>query len=81
MPSRIKHIALHTDDPAKTAEWYKEVFGLDELSRRPKDTGDEGVWLSDDGLLAGAPALDGLSDEALLQLLEELVGGSAGGSV
>ena len=28
MPARIKHIALHTDDPAKTAGWYKEVFGL-----------------------------------------------------
>ena len=47
MPSRIKHIALHTDDPAKTADWYKEVFGLQELHRRPNDTGDEGVWLSD----------------------------------
>ena len=34
---------------------------------------DEGeAWLSDDGLLAGAPSIDGLSDEALLELLEEL---------
>ena len=30
------------------------------------------LWMSDDGLLAGAPSLEGLSDEALLQLLEEL---------
>lgn len=45
--ARIKHIALSTDDPAKTAEFYKKVFGLQELHRRPKDTGDEGVWLSD----------------------------------
>ena len=30
------------------------------------------AWLSDDGLLAGAPSIDGLSDEALLELLEEL---------
>lgn len=38
------------------------------------------IWLSDDGLLAGAPALDELSDEALLQLLDELTVGSTGGS-
>ena len=45
--ARIKHIALHTGDPAKTAEFYKEVFGLDELRREPRDTGEEGVWLTD----------------------------------
>jgi hypothetical protein len=38
------------------------------------------IWLSDDGLMAGAPLLDGLSDDALLQLLDELVVGSSGGS-
>lgn len=41
------------------------------------------LWLSDDGLLAGAPELDALSDEALLQLLEELtqeIGGGSGGA-
>jgi len=45
--ARIKHIALVTDDPAKTAEFYKENFGLTELYRRPTDTGAKGVWLSD----------------------------------
>jgi catechol 2,3-dioxygenase-like lactoylglutathione lyase family enzyme len=45
--ARIKHIALSTDDPAKTAEFYKKVFGLSELHRRPTDTGADGVWLSD----------------------------------
>ncbi|MGQ4808469.1 hypothetical protein NKDENANG_01852 [Candidatus Entotheonellaceae bacterium PAL068K] len=45
--ARIKHIALATDDPAKTAAFYKEVFGLTELRRRPADTGADGVWLSD----------------------------------
>lgn len=39
------------------------------------------LWLSDDGLLAGAPALDDLSDEALEALLDELALGGAGGSV
>jgi len=38
------------------------------------------IWLSDDGLLAGAPLFDDLSDDALLQLLDELSIGSAGGS-
>ncbi len=34
------------------------------------------VWASDDGLIAGEPALDGLSDEELLALLEELEAGA-----
>ncbi|MGH7040486.1 MAG: VOC family protein [Stellaceae bacterium] len=45
--ARIKHIALVTDDPAKTAEFYKQHFGLTELYRMPDDTGSKGVWLSD----------------------------------
>jgi catechol 2,3-dioxygenase-like lactoylglutathione lyase family enzyme len=45
--ARIKHIALVTDDPAKTAEFYKQQFGLTELYRRPSSTGEHGVWLSD----------------------------------
>ena len=39
------------------------------------------LWLSEDGLLAGAPALEALSDEALLQLLDELAAGTSGGAV
>lgn len=34
------------------------------------------VWASDDGLIAGSPSLDGLSDAALLALLEELEAGA-----
>ena len=45
--ARIKHIALHTEDPAKTAAFYKEVLGLHELDRKPDESGSEGVWLSD----------------------------------
>src|SRR5205085_7537779 len=45
--ARIRHIALVTDDPAKTAEFYKQHFGLTELYRRPSNTGERGVWLSD----------------------------------
>jgi anti-sigma factor RsiW len=40
----------------------------------------QGLWLSDDGLVAGAPSLEDLSDEALAQLLDELTVGSAGGA-
>ena len=35
------------------------------------------LWLSDDGLIAGAASLDQLSDEALEQLLSELAMGGA----
>lgn len=38
------------------------------------------VWSSEDGLVAGAPSLDALSDEALRQLLDELTVGGAGGA-
>jgi catechol 2,3-dioxygenase-like lactoylglutathione lyase family enzyme len=63
--ARIRHIALVTDDPAKTAEFYKEHFGLTELYRRPGDSGEHGVWLSDGYIYfailkygdAGAPKL------------------------
>ena len=45
--ARIKHIALSSENPAQTAAFYKEVFGLTELRRKPADTGEEGVWLTD----------------------------------
>ena len=43
----IRHVAIASKDPAGTAEFYKKHFDLKELYRRPRDTGDEGVWLSD----------------------------------
>ncbi len=40
--------------------------------------GDDGLWLGEDGTIAGAPALDALSEEELEALLEEIsLGGSA----
>ena len=45
--ARIKHVAISSKDPAGTAEFYKKHFDLKELYRRPRDTGDDGVWLSD----------------------------------
>lgn len=38
------------------------------------------IWVSDDGLVAGAPSLGDLSDEALLQFLDELTTGAGGGA-
>lgn len=38
------------------------------------------VWFTDDGMIAGAPALDGLSDDALQALLDELGNGGTGGT-
>ena len=61
-----------TADPAP--ETPAEVPGF------ATETEEGEVWLSDDGLLAGAPALDDLSDEALLQLLDELTVGPSGGA-
>ena len=45
--ARIKHIALHTEDPSTTADFYKQTFGMDELRIEPRDIGTEGVWLTD----------------------------------
>ena len=39
---RIKHIALRTPDPEKTAAFYKKVFGLEEVGLARS-----GVYLSD----------------------------------
>jgi catechol 2,3-dioxygenase-like lactoylglutathione lyase family enzyme len=43
----IRHVAIASKDPAATAEFYKKHFDLKELYRQPKESGDEGVWLSD----------------------------------
>ncbi len=41
--ARIKHIAITTKEPVKTAEFYKSAFGLKELRRSPNGA----VFLSD----------------------------------
>jgi predicted anti-sigma-YlaC factor YlaD len=41
------------------------------------ESGSTDLWLSDDGLVAGAPTLDDLTDEALEQLLNDLGTGGA----
>jgi hypothetical protein len=45
-----------------------------------QEVAEEDVWLSEDGLVAGAPMFDGLSDEALGALLDELSLDQTGGA-
>lgn len=40
--AKIKHIAIRTPDPEKTAAFYKEVFGLEEVGKAGS-----GCYLSD----------------------------------
>ena len=58
--ARIKHIAIRTPDPEKTAAFYKEVFGLKEVGQARA-----GFYLSDGYInlailnLLPVPMLDG----------------------
>lgn len=56
-------IGVSTDRPVATGSSIPDFAS---------ETEEGQLWLSDDGLLAGEPSLDGLSDEALMELLEEL---------
>lgn len=66
------------------------ALGLGMSSERPqtavevpgfaREVDEEAGWLSDDGLVAGAPMFDGLSDEALTALLDELTLAQSGGA-
>lgn len=40
--AKIKHIAIRTPDPEKTAAFYKKVFGLEEAGKARS-----GVYLTD----------------------------------
>lgn len=41
--AKIRHVAISTENPRQTAEWYKEVFGLEEVGTNGRD----GIYLSD----------------------------------
>ena len=57
---RIKHIAIRTPDPEKTAAFYKDVFGLKEVGRARM-----GCYLSDGYInLAILKSRDGASAES-----------------
>ncbi len=40
--AKIKHIAIRTPDPEKTADFYKKVFDMEEVGKAGS-----GVYLSD----------------------------------
>ena len=44
--AKIKHIAIATQDPDKTAGFYKDVFGLEEVGKVSGENA-EGYYLSD----------------------------------
>ena len=43
---KLRHIALHTPDPEKTAEFYKRVFDMAEVGRTDSPIA-KGIYLSD----------------------------------
>jgi catechol 2,3-dioxygenase-like lactoylglutathione lyase family enzyme len=46
---KLRHIALHTPDPEKTAEFYKHAFEMVEVGRTDSPLA-EGIYLSDGDL-------------------------------
>jgi methylmalonyl-CoA/ethylmalonyl-CoA epimerase len=44
--AKLRHIALHTPDPEKTAEFYKRVFDMVEVGRTDSPSA-QGIFLSD----------------------------------
>lgn len=45
--AKIRHIAIATKDPVKTAEFYKKAFGFTEIRRSKDFTNGGGVFLTD----------------------------------
>ena len=45
--ARLRHIAIATKDPAKTAAFYQKVFGLKFVKQVPDSPRGGGVFLSD----------------------------------
>ncbi|MCC6178279.1 MAG: VOC family protein [Chloroflexi bacterium] len=43
---KLRHMALHTTDPEKTAEFYKQVFEMAEVGRTDSPYA-QGIYLSD----------------------------------
>ena len=66
--AKIKHIAIATQDPEKTANYYKEVFDLEEVGKVNNDNA-EGYYLS-----------DGHINLAILKFKNEVVAGEEFGT-
>ena len=66
MPSRIEHIAITAKDNAKVAEFYKTVFGMQEVFVQPTRNGRAAYYLTDGhinlAILPGGPnSTDGIN--------------------
>ena len=57
-----------------------DVRGVPEVPAYVAEAEVSSPWLSDDGIIAGAPALGDLSEEALMTLLDEMGAGPSGGA-
>lgn len=59
--ARIKHVAIKCEDQEKTADFYKQTFGLTEVWRGPvRADGNRAIYLSDGHInLAILPARGG----------------------
>ena len=68
--ARLRHIAIATRDPEKTAAFYQKVFGLKFVKRVPASPRGSGVFLSDGHV--NFAFLDYPSDEAA-----DMAGGAA----
>ena len=66
--AKIKHIAIATQDPEKTADFYKKVFDLEEVGKVSGDNA-EGYYLS-----------DGNVNMAILHFKSEVVAGEEFGT-
>jgi catechol 2,3-dioxygenase-like lactoylglutathione lyase family enzyme len=45
--AKIRHLAIYTDDPAKLAQFYVDVFQLEKKQETHTANGGHAVWLSD----------------------------------
>jgi catechol 2,3-dioxygenase-like lactoylglutathione lyase family enzyme len=45
--AKIRHMAIYTDDPAKLADFYVDVFGLEKKQETHTAKGGHAVWLTD----------------------------------
>jgi methylmalonyl-CoA/ethylmalonyl-CoA epimerase len=65
--NRIRHIAIASDDPGKTADFYASAFGWKELSRNPDPANPEGP-------LRGVFMTDGAINIAILKFRWDQLG-------
>ena len=65
--ARLRHIAIATKDPEKTAAFYQKVFGLQFVKRVPTSPRGGGVFLTDGHI--NFAFLDFPTDEAATKLL------------